>query len=72
MGKVIAAILLLLFLNAVARAAGVREAFYWFLIIMAIYAVVLTIKWLWQRRRRQGDWKGDEVDLGDLRDIVED
>lgn len=68
----IAAILLLLFLSAIAREAGTREAFYWFLLIMAVYAVVLTIKYLWRRWRRQGAWKEDEIDLADLRDIVED
>ena len=70
MGRVVAAILLLLFLSAVAREAGTREAFYWFLLIMVVYAVVLAIKWLW--RRRKGAPKEDDIDLGDLRDIVED
>ena len=67
--QLLGAILLLLFLGAVAREAGLREAFLWFLLIMAVYTVVLSIKWLWRRWR--GTQREDDIDLGDLRDIVE-
>ena len=67
--RFVGAILLLLFLGAIAREAGLKEAFLWFLLIMVVYTVVLSIKWLWRLWR--GTEREDDIDIGDLRDIVE-